>query len=246
MAQGLIQGNSNNSFNQQQPHQPQQQHSANNSNGQMYFPGRSQPSQHQQAPIIQQGQSGLRQSPQQMLIDNPKPGSSSNGTLGHESSREKSLQPQMHDSSMHMQKSMDDDLNQPDRPIRDPSNMPLNKLTVDLIKTYKGINEKYYNRKMRRRHHDAPATGSSAPKSIVSSSSSHSSQGPPPPPSTGPLHFDRRITKNLPHPQLQQSMNQTMPTQVRRFLEFKIHLLLTLHCNVLNVTFLSLIVSLLT
>uniref|UniRef100_A0A914DLY1 Dual specificity tyrosine-phosphorylation-regulated kinase mbk-1 n=1 Tax=Acrobeloides nanus TaxID=290746 RepID=A0A914DLY1_9BILA len=38
------------------------------------------------------------------------------------------------------------------KPHRDPTMAPLYKLTVDLIKTYKGINETYYNRKAKRRH----------------------------------------------------------------------------------------------
>jgi hypothetical protein len=37
------------------------------------------------------------------------------------------------------------------RPQRDPASRPVNKLTMDLIKTYKNINENYYNRKARRR-----------------------------------------------------------------------------------------------
>ncbi|KAI1725547.1 protein kinase domain-containing protein [Ditylenchus destructor] len=38
------------------------------------------------------------------------------------------------------------------RQQRDPNSRPVNKLTIDLIKTYKSINESYYNRKARRRH----------------------------------------------------------------------------------------------
>jgi hypothetical protein len=150
-------------------------------------------------------QRDIRHSPQQMMVDNPKPSGSTNGTLRNDI-REKSLQPQMHDSSIQMQKSvMNDDSDHIERPIRDPSNMPLNKLTIDLIKTYKGINEKYYNRKMRRRNHDAPVIGApTATKTSVPSS--HIQQISQPPPATGPLHFDRRISKNvsLPHPQQQQ------------------------------------------
>uniref|UniRef100_A0A915BFX2 Dual specificity tyrosine-phosphorylation-regulated kinase mbk-1 n=1 Tax=Parascaris univalens TaxID=6257 RepID=A0A915BFX2_PARUN len=38
------------------------------------------------------------------------------------------------------------------RTYRDPAYTPLRKLSVDLIKTYKGINESYYARKAKRRH----------------------------------------------------------------------------------------------
>ncbi|KAL3107514.1 hypothetical protein niasHT_014231 [Heterodera trifolii] len=40
------------------------------------------------------------------------------------------------------------------RPMRDQSVRPINKLTAELIKTYKNINENYYNRKARRRHNE--------------------------------------------------------------------------------------------
>uniref|UniRef100_A0A914Z9Y8 dual-specificity kinase n=1 Tax=Panagrolaimus superbus TaxID=310955 RepID=A0A914Z9Y8_9BILA len=161
--------------------------------------------------VIHNNQRDVRLSPQQMMVDNPKPSGSTNGTLRNESTREKSLQPQIHESTIQMQKSVNDDSDQVERPIRDPSNMPLNKLTIDLIKTYKGINEKYYNRKMRRRHHDAPITGVSATKAAAPPN--HIQQiSQQPPQGTGPLHFDRRIAKNvsLPHPQQQpQSMTAT-------------------------------------
>jgi dual specificity tyrosine-phosphorylation-regulated kinase 1 len=192
---------------QQQPQTQSSQPAQQGANG-MYFSGRGQP----QQPQVVQNQRDLRHSPQQIMVDNPKSSGSSNGALRHDSGREKSLQPQMHDSVIHIQKSViNDDSDQTDRPLRDPSNMPLNKLTIDLIKTYKGINEKYYNRKMRRRHHDAPVTGASAPKTTVPPSLIQQTSQPPS--ATGPLHFDRRIAKNMPLPQQQQQSSQSITSQ---------------------------------
>jgi len=147
----------------------------------------------------------LRQSPQQMIVDNPVKQVNMNGSMSRQrlSHREGSSQPtQIHDALMPMQKSViDDEPVQMDHSIRDPSEMPLHKLTIDLIKTYKGINEKYYNRKqLRRKHQEAPATGASAPKTNVPPN-----HLPVQPQNSQPLHFDRRISKNgpLPHPQQQ-------------------------------------------
>jgi dual specificity tyrosine-phosphorylation-regulated kinase 1 len=195
----------------QQQNQSSQQAQQPGGNG-TYFSGRTQTQ--QQQPQAIQNQRDSRHSPQQMMVDNPKSSGSSNGTLKNDTNREKSLQPPMHDSLIHLQKTaLNDDPEQSDRPIRDPSNMPLNKLTIDLIKTYKGINEKYYNRKMRRRHHDAPVTGASAPKTTVPPS--HVQQSSQPLPVSGSLHFDRRIAKNvsMPHPQQNLTIAQPFTSQ---------------------------------
>ncbi|KAF7627301.1 Protein kinase domain-containing protein [Meloidogyne graminicola] len=47
-------------------------------------------------------------------------------------------------------------------PKRDNITRPLNKLTSELIRTYKSINENYYNRKARRRHHTSDELSSLA------------------------------------------------------------------------------------
>uniref|UniRef100_A0AC34Q6I6 Dual-specificity kinase n=1 Tax=Panagrolaimus sp. JU765 TaxID=591449 RepID=A0AC34Q6I6_9BILA len=164
---------------------------------QMYFNGRA-PQTHGSV-----GNLPLRQSPQQMIVDNPKQ-AGLNGSLSRQriSQREGSVQPPTHESLGSLQKSVVEDPVQMEQPFRDPSQMPIYKLTVDLIKTYKGINEKYYNRKMRRRPQDAPATGASAPKTNVPPNHlSGQNQN-----NIQPLHFDRRISKNIQvaHPQQQQ------------------------------------------
>lgn len=172
------------------------------SNTQMYFNGRPQ----QQQPIV--SNLPLRQSPQQMLIDNPKQPSLNGSMQRHRVIQRDSnpLQQASHDTLIMQKSVVDDDTPQMEQNQRDPSEMPLYKLTVDLIKTYKGINEKYYNKKMRRRHQDVPVSVQSNQPQKVISSMNQTAQ---------PLHFDRRISKNaqtLNHPQQQlpSTMTQSM------------------------------------
>uniref|UniRef100_A0A7E4V626 dual-specificity kinase n=1 Tax=Panagrellus redivivus TaxID=6233 RepID=A0A7E4V626_PANRE len=93
-----------------------------------------------------------------------------------------------------------------DKPYRDISEMPLHKLTIDLVKTYKGINEKYYSRKTRRRQQEAAAAAASA-KPVVTGLQNLSSS------SSQPLHFDRKLSKTLSGPAQSSLMGQTTSQQ---------------------------------
>jgi hypothetical protein len=44
------------------------------------------------------------------------------------------------------------------RPLRDPATAPLRKLSIDLIKTYKHINDSYYREKEKRLVRDPPTS----------------------------------------------------------------------------------------
>ncbi|VDK85581.1 unnamed protein product [Litomosoides sigmodontis] len=73
---------------------------------------------------------------------------------------------------------------------RESATSPLRKLSVDLIKTYKGINESYYARKAKRRHEQEHQTHGLHPTAV----SEHHHTAPPP---KQAVSLNQQVTSNL-------------------------------------------------